>query len=313
MDGQPATAGKQPRPERRRLREVAAFLIRWSGLPAVIRHTVGKRRATIVVYHDPSPEVFARHLDYLASRYSLIPLSRLTDALLGGGWDKLPDRSLAVTIDDGHRGNAELVSVCRRSGLQPTVFVCSDLVGTSRRFWWSGVDPATARLAKRLPHSEALDLLQQRTGYTPHREYEHREALTAENIAAIASIAEIGSHTCSHPVLTNCETDECEREIRHSKRALEEMVGRPIVHFSYPNGDSTRREQAMVAGSGYSSARTLDMGWVGPSSSPYRLPAICIEDDASTNVLAAQVCGIFQYLRYARAGSLTGRRPRGML
>ena len=44
---------------------VSAF-IRWSGLATLIRYTITRNRVSILVYHNPSREVFERHLGYLA-------------------------------------------------------------------------------------------------------------------------------------------------------------------------------------------------------------------------------------------------------
>lgn len=46
----------------------------------------------------------------------------------------------------------------------------------------------------------------------------------------------IGAHTHSHPVLTALPEGEAEREIARSKELLEEILGAPVTHFSYPFG-----------------------------------------------------------------------------
>lgn len=47
---------------------------------------------------------------------------------------------------------------------------------------------------------------------------------------------EIGSHSCSHPILTRLPLRGLEREIIESKQWLEEMLTKPVEGFAYPGG-----------------------------------------------------------------------------
>lgn len=46
----------------------------------------------------------------------------------------------------------------------------------------------------------------------------------------------IGAHTHTHPVLTSIPRNLAREEIRVSKEELEQIVQRPVIHFSYPFG-----------------------------------------------------------------------------
>ncbi|RKY68126.1 MAG: hypothetical protein DRP97_06690 [Candidatus Latescibacterota bacterium] len=61
---------------------------------------------------------------------------------------------------------------------------------------------------------------------------------------------EIGSHTWSHRDLTALTTDEWTRELRDSKRVLEDRIGVSVDTLSYPFGryDDRVRDAAMEAG-----------------------------------------------------------------
>jgi peptidoglycan/xylan/chitin deacetylase (PgdA/CDA1 family) len=45
-----------------------------------------------------------------------------------------------------------------------------------------------------------------------------------------------GAHTATHPFLSNLTAEEMEKEIAHSKRTIEEMIGKPVLFFAYPYG-----------------------------------------------------------------------------
>ena len=47
---------------------------------------------------------------------------------------------------------------------------------------------------------------------------------------------EIGCHTHSHFDLARLDRQYWEAEIQGSRRELEDLIGRPVVHFAYPYG-----------------------------------------------------------------------------
>lgn len=273
-----------------RAREAASLLIRWSGIPALLRNTWARKRVTILNYHDPSPTVFERHLEYLSRRYSFIALDALVDAMSNGSWEQLPPKSLVITIDDGMRGNAALLPSIRRYGVRPTIYVCSQIVGTSRRYWWS-VAPDPEAL-KSVSNDERLAILDRQYDYEQTRGYGSRQALSSSEIDRLKDWADFGAHTRFHPILPMCDDEVASAEIALSKQDVERLTGRKCRHFAYPNGSYGDREVDLVRASGYDSARTLDPGWNDPRSDPHRLKMFGVPDDASLNRLAASLAGI---------------------
>ncbi|MGE0449270.1 MAG: polysaccharide deacetylase family protein [Vicinamibacterales bacterium] len=80
---------------------------------------------------------------------------------------------------------------------------------------------------------------------------------------------EIGSHGCSHTVLTALTDDEARDEIVRSKLAIERELDRPCELFSYPNGgrlDFSSTHGQMLIDAGYQGAATQIAGFNGPSS-----------------------------------------------
>jgi peptidoglycan/xylan/chitin deacetylase (PgdA/CDA1 family) len=159
-------------------------------------------------------------------------------------------------------------------------------------------------------------MLEEHYGFIPTAEYpiDERHALNADEISAMQNHVDFGSHTCFHPVLTTCTDEESSKEISDSKRDIENLVQRQCRHFSYPNGDYGDRELALVESAGYSSARTIDVGWNDRKTDPYRLRITGVSDNASINILAAQLSGVPMFVRHLFAGSITGKhrtvRPR---
>ncbi len=287
------------------IQETVSWAVRWSGISWLVRHTIARRRASILLYHDPSPETLERHLRYLAERYNFITLSELVDAIREQQWSRLPSRSLVLTFDDAHRRNADLADVLRRYRVVPTIYVCSQLLDTDRHYWFMETDDPEP--LKGRANAERLGLLEQVAAYRPTREYPDRQSLSLAEATDMSGTVEFASHTRFHPVLTTCGDDECHEEIVRSKAELEQMLGGPCHHFSYPNGDYGPRELAYVAEAGYASARSTDMGWNSADTDVFRLRILGTTDNASVNRLAADMAGVAGYIARARQGSFNGR------
>lgn len=289
--------------------ETLARVIVRSGLPQAIRTTVARRRASILLYHDPAPDVLDAHLTFLTAHYSPVTLDALVDALRARRFGDLPPRAVAITIDDGHRRNRDLLDVFRLHGVVPTIYLCSQIVDTDRHYWF--LDTPDPEPLKTLSNTERLATLN-RSGFDQAVAYpaDERQALTREEIHAMRSHIGFGGHTRFHPILPMCDDAEAEEEITLCRSEVAALVERPCRHFAYPNGDHSPRDRAIVQRAGYVSARTTATGWVGPGTDPYRLPILGVPDDASVVRLAADLTGITSWLAHHWTGRLPipGRR-----
>jgi peptidoglycan/xylan/chitin deacetylase (PgdA/CDA1 family) len=76
----------------------------------------------------------------------------------------------------------------------------------------------------------------------------------------LAAGHEIGSHTMTHPFLTKIPLSQAREEITASRKQLEDLFGRPILHFCYPYGDWSCGVRDLVAEAGYLTACTTESG-----------------------------------------------------
>jgi peptidoglycan/xylan/chitin deacetylase (PgdA/CDA1 family) len=67
---------------------------------------------------------------------------------------------------------------------------------------------------------------------------------------------EIGSHTCSHPFLTQCDDETLERELTVSREVIEKRLG-SCSTIAYPYGDHDERVMAATRAAGYTLAGSL--------------------------------------------------------
>ena len=82
-------------------------------------------------------------------------------------------------------------------------------------------------------------------------------------LLALEPLASFGAQTMSHPILAKHDYNFARREIGKSRLIIEERLGRPARHFSYPFGDRASagmRDFYLAASTGFDTAVTKRPG-----------------------------------------------------
>lgn len=204
--------------------------------------TAGHRTLTLVGWHrigdspdglTTHPDDFVRHLDVLEEwGGTVLPLDEAHRLLLE---DRLPERAVALTFDDGYASVLEQAwPELRRRGLPATLFAVSDYLCGRRTFPWDHRHPAGSELT--------------------------RLATAADVRAAAEEGLDIGSHTATHRWLPSLSDAEVREELLRSRDDLEDLLDRPITSFAYPMGGVTPAVRDLVADAGYRTAITTERG-----------------------------------------------------
>lgn len=90
----------------------------------------------------------------------------------------------------------------------------------------------------------------------------------------IAAGHEIGSHSKTHANLRHLSPDQAREEILGSKKALEDLFGKPVRHFSFPFGSWNPALRDSVIDAGYTSASTMEFGVCDAVTSLFELKRI---------------------------------------
>jgi peptidoglycan/xylan/chitin deacetylase (PgdA/CDA1 family) len=224
----------------------------------------------------------------------------------------LPERSLAITFDDGYADNLEVaLPILLRHGLSATFFISTGFLDGGR-MWNDTVIEAV----RGTPH-EALELHDiagtELGSYPLHGIDDKRRAIDTiiaaikylpqacrdDVVTAIAARAgaplpdqlmmrsdqvvalhragmQIGGHTVTHPILAELDADQAYAEVSEGKRRLEELTGAPLRLFAYPNGrpdrDYSARTVRIVRETGFEAAVTTAWGAAGAQTDPFQLP-----------------------------------------
>jgi len=262
-------------------------VLRYSGLPLLVRELIQRRRITIIDYHAVSPEVLDFHLSVLRKRYNLIELRDCVRALETGRVRQLPPRPMVVTIDDGHSSVRDLAQTCQRHGVRPTVFLCSGLVDTDRHFWWMLLDDQTTiNRLKHLRHAERVEALMHALSVAQQAP-QSSLSLCANDVMALREGFDFQAHSVFHPILTTCCDERSKYEIEKAKSDLEQLYGLQVFAFAYPDGAHSARDTANVQNAGYECAVTCEPGFNGARTDVMRLRRIGMGDGESTLPTAA--------------------------
>lgn len=280
-------------------------LLRYSGLPWLVRETLQRDKVTIAMFHDPSPEAAERAFSFLAKRYSIISLEEYLAARKPGSGLVLPKKAMIITLDDGHIRNHSFLPVVQKLGIPVTIFLCAGLIGTHRHFWFlfKQHQGEKAQL-KTLPNRERLAHLE-KLGFRPDREFVRPQALNAEQVREMKSAIDFQSHTVFHPCLPTCDETEAWEEISRSKQLLEDAHGLDIRAIAFPNGDYSDRDLELVKRAGYECALTVDFGFNTLKTDPYKLRRMSIDDTGNIDAVSVKASGVWTFFM-----SLTGKQRR---
>jgi len=153
---------------------------------------------------------------------------------------------LALTFDDFFADTVEnAVPLLKEFKFPASFYVATNFIGSSQKFPWleKGQDYPLAGTRKMV-----------------------------EEIAGLGF--ELGSHSCSHPVLSRLPPEQVREELTRSRKVLEDIIGRAVNLFSYPFGlpsVAPAPVKKLVADSGYAVALGTLMGVNRDFREPYYL------------------------------------------
>jgi peptidoglycan/xylan/chitin deacetylase (PgdA/CDA1 family) len=252
----------------------------------------GRRsQAVILCYHAVSPEwpsdlavspeQLRQHLRSLIRRG--YRGATFADVVRGEG----PRKPLVVTFDDGFRSVFEhALPVLSELGLPATIFVPTDFVG-GRQMSWPGLE-------------------QQWIGTT------HADELTCvtwEELRRLRAAGwEVGSHTRSHPVLTQLDEHELKAELVGSREVCARELGVPCLSLAYPFGVHDERVRAATREAGYEAAVTDRPGEVNA----FGWPRIGVSAIDTSRRLRIKTSPSLRRARNTRAARLLERSRGGL-
>jgi peptidoglycan/xylan/chitin deacetylase (PgdA/CDA1 family) len=276
---------------------------------------------------------FAEQMEWIARAYQPVTLDEVASSLEGGR--PMPARGVLITFDDGYADNyAFALPVLNRLGMKAAFYVTVDCVERQKLPWFcrlrqafavtatdSWEDAAAGRLwrltdeeERKLAFSAAaaecarlagdaqddfLDRVEQGLGFPPFAP-SGRLMMTWDEVRDLHRQGHaVGSHTLTHPNVAQLRPGELAWEMRESKRRLEEQLGAPVEHFSYPSPKlQPHWSEATVAcclEAGYRTAVTATPGPVLATDSPLCLKRFPVPESMDAFKWAVQCAFLGRY------------------
>lgn len=197
-------------------------------------------------YHAPYVDGVEKIIRYYQKRgYRFISVEELLEVMRVS--ERVKERLAFLSLDDGWKQNFDLLPIIEKYQVPICIFVSTQPV-IEGNFWWEYVgkvrDKQGVNQFKLLPYNEfyrQLDEIKKTVMLT-------RSAMTLEEVKEISKhpLVSIQAHTVNHPILTSVPDNVLEKEMKDSKKILEEWIGKEVIAFSYPNGRNTSRESEMA-------------------------------------------------------------------
>jgi len=191
---------------------------------------------------------------------------------------RVPGRYAALTFDDGSKDLMHhAFSVLREYNAPATVFVVTDMVSCARFFPWDVKRAKEAKLTLR----------------------DEDRSLSWDQLRLLFDHGwEIGSHTVTHPFLSEIPLADAQREIITSKNAIESNLRITVKSFCYPSRFANLSVARAVEVAGYESAVisflnvSLPNGAILPRYGYYTLDRIGVYSGDSIVRLFRKVFGL---------------------
>ena len=207
-------------------------------------HIVDEPRAAQEARFCVTPREFDRQMGCLRdSGYLPMSLERIVEHMLDQ--EPMPPNSVAITFDDGFSVTCErAMPVLRAHDIPATMFAVSQRLARDND--WMHLRGAPRRALMSPSQMRELDS----AGVT------------------------IGSHTATHPRLTELRPEQVAQELRDSKQQLEDLLGHAVRYFAYPYGLYNKGVRDAVQASGYRAACSTRAGFNRVGEDPFALRRI---------------------------------------
>jgi len=207
-----------------------------------------------------TPQAFECQMRYLKSNhYNVIPLEALADLIRDK--QRVPSRTVAITIDDGHSDNFNYIfPALKKYNLAATMFIIIDEVARPQgdRLTWEQI-----------------------------------------KIMRDSGLVTFGSHTLGPEPLINIASDEeLRKQVFESKKILEAKLNCKVGLFSYPEGFFNDKIKQLVVKAGYKAAVAVMPKGRYPNDDLFALKRLRISQGSDNLfVFWFETSGIYTFIR----------------
>lgn len=221
------------------------------------------------------------HMQYLDKKYVIIPYDDFYYQFSKQNYPS--DPTFIITFDDG-RGSFynEIFPVCEELSIPIINYITTGHSMNMNPFWWDEVKEinnlgGTINIKSLgfLTSGERRKIIDE-TGKKIYYVPKKGNVLSKEQIIELNKnkLISFGSHSVSHTILTSETEENIRYELKESKKYLEELLHKEIVHFSYPNGAYNKCVISILKELGYKSSVTSADSWVSKTDDLFEISRI---------------------------------------
>ncbi|MCE9644895.1 MAG: polysaccharide deacetylase family protein [Chloroflexi bacterium] len=227
----------------------------YTGIPFLVGKYWAQRKRFVVMFHgistrkyDHIPHSAQPHLSAADLEIILQWIKPRFDILSPYEFFNTEKPGILLTFDDGFSNNETNALPLLESFQAPAIFFITMQHVTHPRNWL----PAT--------QSQALSYWSETSEVENSFAVDLFDGMNVDQLLRCANhpLITIGSHTLSHPFLTQSDPFTLAFEINESKRLLESLIRRPVDFFAYPTGDYNWTVMDAVKNAGYHAAFAVD-------------------------------------------------------
>jgi len=280
-----------------------------SGIFCFNYHRVGEKSSTTGdenLFSCTSRE-FEMQLIYFKQHFTVIGMAEL-EAIRS--LEYLNERYLLLTFDDGYCDNYQnAYPLLKKHGLTATFFVTTDYIDRKSNAvpWWDEVAQLVKSTNKKFIHmpfgshkkvfvdnksvavksilrefkdyrsltmENKIKLLKLEVGRVDNEEFESEFMTWAQINEMSENGMEIGSHTCSHSIMSHVPQNIVKHEVEVSRQIIENRIGKKVESFAYPVGNKTSYDISVInylKASGYKYAFTFEKGIITRETNDFEL------------------------------------------
>jgi len=260
-----------------------ANLLIYSGEVRKAKQAIFRNQTTHSLYfHNPSKKTFEKTIKWLINNKFSFCTSKEIIKFINSS-SPLPKGKIWLTFDDGWKLNKfHVIPILIKNKIPATFFINSGIIKNNGLFWWEilkkrhKILPSPLdqdyRILWKLSESKRKKVMDFLFKYFS-KDF-MRQAMTIDDIKSLSKYEyiEFGSHTVNHVLTPNCNLSQLSFELRKSKEEIEELTGKTVSSFSYPNGDYSSRDIEVLRKQNYSLAATTESRGITKKDNIYLVP-----------------------------------------
>jgi peptidoglycan/xylan/chitin deacetylase (PgdA/CDA1 family) len=270
------------------------IVLSWFTLPFLWFY---RNRLRVLAYHTVNnPTNFEKQLNYISTHFTVITPIELKEHLYHN--KKLLKNAVLITFDDGDSTVLENgLPLLEKYNFPATLFVITELVGTSKPFWWYEMEQLLDKSSanskvwevKKIPNAERVAYLDEIRNKN-QRKITQRQ-LTLEELKLMQSKnITIANHSHTHPMFDKSTSEELDFEMQMTSNYLLEN-GFEHELFAYPNGNYDLESEKILKKHGIKFAFLFDHFINAKNINPLRISRIRVNTEDNLNEFKTKVTG----------------------